>query len=253
MKRFELPNGTEIFHLRRAQTMFLYKEIFLEKAYLPSGIKIDNSSIVFDVGASIGMASLFFFQGFNAEIYSFEPVPESYEVLCANFEKSCIKGRTFPVAISDDDGPAEITYYPRLPGHSGFYFDSDAELAAVKSLFEEDLDPVEAEKLASSISCFETRECMRWTLSHAIKESGVGRIDLLKIDVEGSELDVLKGIGEHDWGRIGQIVAEIHDVENRIESACSILSKQGFSVSVVEFGLQGRRDGILVASRNTAS
>ena len=37
------------------------------------------------------------------------------------------------------------------------------------------------------------------TLSDVLREENVTRIDLLKIDVEKSEMDVLLGIDEQDW------------------------------------------------------
>ena len=45
--------------------------------------------------------------------------------------------------------------------------------------------------------------CQLKTLSEVIRESQVERIDLLKVDVEKSELDVLAGIDEDDWPKIG--------------------------------------------------
>jgi hypothetical protein len=46
------------------------------------------------------------------------------------------------------------------------------------------------------------------TLSDAIREHHVNRIDLLKIDVEGAELDVLRGIERSHWLFIRQISME---------------------------------------------
>jgi FkbM family methyltransferase len=45
-------------------------------------------------------------------------------------------------------------------------------------------------------------ECELKTLSDVIKEHEVGAIDLVKIDVEGSESDVIEGIVEEDWPRM---------------------------------------------------
>ena len=39
--------------------------------------------------------------------------------------------------------------------------------------------------------------------------SQVQQIDLLKVDVEGAELDVLQGIGASQWAAIKQVVAEV--------------------------------------------
>src|SRR6185369_4323564 len=83
---------------------------------------------------------------------------------------------------------------------------------------------------------FETREVsvsVR-TLSDVISSEGVERIDLLKIDVEKSELDVLKGIEDADWARIVQLVVEVHDEGERIAEIRRLLLSQGFAVEVEE-------------------
>jgi uncharacterized lipoprotein len=49
------------------------------------------------------------------------------------------------------------------------------------------------------------------TISEIIDEAGISAIGLLKIDAEGSELDILAGIRDEHWGRVRQIVMEIHD------------------------------------------
>jgi hypothetical protein len=44
---------------------------------------------------------------------------------------------------------------------------------------------------------------------HAAVRAQVQQIDLLKVDVEGAELDVLQGIGASQWAAIKQVVAEV--------------------------------------------
>ena len=46
-----------------------------------------------------------------------------------------------------------------------------------------------------------------------MREEGLERIDLLKIDVQRAELDVLEGIQEQDWEKIEQVVMEVHEGE----------------------------------------
>jgi hypothetical protein len=40
-------------------------------------------------------------------------------------------------------------------------------------------------------------------------------VDLLKVDAEGSEADVLRGVSEADWLRIRQVAVEVHGGEMR--------------------------------------
>ena len=70
------------------------------------------------------------------------------------------------------------------------------------------------------------------TVSDVLTELDVTRVDLMKIDVEGAELDVLEGIGASDWQRIKQIVVEVHNVDGRVERIVGMLREQGFNVTI---------------------
>ena len=95
-----------------------------------------------------------------------------------------------------------------------------------------------------------TITCRVRTLSEVILETGVNRIDLLKIDVEKSEHEVLAGIAELDWTKIRQIVIEVHDVSGRQAELKTMLEQRGYHVDVEQdtllrttniFTLYGRR------------
>lgn len=85
-------------------------------------------------------------------------------------------------------------------------------------------------------STFKTEEvvCELQTLSEIIYQHNIKQIDLLKIDVEKSELDVLLGIKKQDWPKIKQIVVEIHDIEDRVEKIKNLLSAHGFKQILIE-------------------
>jgi hypothetical protein len=75
--------------------------------------------------------------------------------------------------------------------------------------------------------------CEMRTLSEVVSEYGVGRIDLLKVDVEKTELDVLHGIDREDWPKIRQVVVEVHDLDRRVETTTNLLTAAGLrSISV---------------------
>ena len=54
-----------------------------------------------------------------------------------------------------------------------------------------------------------TQPCKVRTVTNIVAELDLSRIDLLKIDVEGAEMDALHGIAESDWRRIRQLVMEV--------------------------------------------
>jgi len=67
------------------------------------------------------------------------------------------------------------------------------------------------------------------------------RIDLLKIDVEGDELEVLRGIAPDDWPLIEQIALEVHDREGRLGKVEALLRQQGYAVRTEAQRSQVRR------------
>ena len=54
-------------------------------------------------------------------------------------------------------------------------------------------------------------------------------IDLLKIDCEGAEWSVLKGISDLHWPLIKSLVIEVHDLDGRLNKIQNLLGEKGFS------------------------
>lgn len=67
-----------------------------------------------------------------------------------------------------------------------------------------------------------------YTLSDIIEEQNLARIDLLKIDVEGEELQVLIGLEPRHWRRIQAVSMEVHAEGRRVEECTRLLQAMGF-------------------------
>jgi hypothetical protein len=67
--------------------------------------------------------------------------------------------------------------------------------------------------------------CELRTLSDALHRESIDRVDLIKIDVEKTELDVLAGIEDSDSPRIRQLVMELHLDSERRERAASTIRR----------------------------
>jgi 31-O-methyltransferase len=209
------PNGLDAWVTDRSGVNFLYDEIFAERSYLRPGIELTEQSVVFDIGANVGLASVFFAVECRVHsVYACEPVPESYEALRMNFAYHRIRGGTYRLGVSDAASVRSFTHYPQASAKSGLYPDVARDSAITRQYLRDsgfdgdDLDWMVARKFES-----EVLECEFVTLSDLLVTTGVDTVDLLKIDAERSELDVLRGISEADWrsGRIRQIVAEVHN------------------------------------------
>lgn len=244
--RFTLPNQLEIVQLNKYETEYVYKEIFVDKCYLKHGITINDGDTIIDIGANIGLFTLFVNQHCKEPVvYSFEPSPAVYDILKANCKVYGSKVKTFNYGVSDKAKSKIFTFYEKSSVFSSFNpnetEDKKTIQAVVRNLLKDasvsDSDSLEeyVEELTNGRLESKSYECQLLSVSDIIKENSIDKIDLLKIDAEKSELDIIRGIEDKDWQRIKQVVIEIHDKSRKmLEEIESILKSKGFSVAVEE-------------------
>jgi len=234
LQLYRLPNDLQVAHLNRSETDVMYTEVFEEGGYLRHGVMLNDGDCVFDVGANIGLFTLFVHtkcQG--ARVFSFEPIPPTFETLTANINFYGLNVKAFQCAVSSAAGTAEFTFYPKAPAASGMYPDAAEEEKVTRAFIgnQGELGVYADELVEGRFEAVHYR-CQLRTLSEVIREEGVERIDLLKVDVEKSELDVLLGIAEEDWGKIKQVVLEVHDTDRRLAAITELLDRHGFKFVV---------------------
>jgi FkbM family methyltransferase len=133
--------------------------------------------------------------------------------------------------LSSAPGQAEITYYPNAAAMSGLYADPRTDRGQARTtLINTGMSEDKADHQLDGSFEAVMLTCELRTLSSVLVEQSLTRVDLLKLDVEKAELDVLEGIGESDWPRIQQVVAEVHDEDDRLDTISEMLTKRGFSV-----------------------
>jgi FkbM family methyltransferase len=241
--RYELPNGIVIVHLNKSETDFIYKEIFEDSQYLRHEITLNEGDCIFDVGANIGLFSIFVGQVCkNAKILAFEPIPPIFELLRINTTLQGLNIKLFDCGISSDSKSENFTYYPQNSVVSGRFANTMEERETLKKFLinkqqqgdvrETALSSEEIDELTAELFTSQPFSCQLKTISEVIREQSVGRIDLLKIDVEKSELDVLAGIQEEDWSKIRQIVVEVHDINGQLDSVIELLKRQGYELVI---------------------
>jgi FkbM family methyltransferase len=247
----------ELAGMNIAEMRFLHDEIFVGEVYLRGGIVLREDAVVFDVGANIGMFSLFIEARCpSAQVYAFEPVPEVFAKLQQNIEERGLSVRPFNYGLSDRDQEVSFYYYPNISimscRHDYINWENEVELIRRYVANERKNGPpdreehlTEVEGLAAKDFEFIECQCQLRKMSAAIDEVGVRTIDLIKIDAQRAEYDVLRGIEARHWPLIQQISMEVHDedgspTEGRVQQVTALLAKQGFHVSVeVEDMLRG--------------
>jgi len=241
LQELELPNGRRITCLQRAETEYLYLDVFEHRTYDRGGIRYPESGVVFDVGAHVGLFALYALdRSPGLQVYAFEPAPPLFEALRRNTE-GLENVRLFPFALSNRRDSGELTFYPNLTGMTSFYPHEEQERALLSRILR-NLTHLEESRgsalLAASDEYLKERlqastfTAERRTLSDILAETGVERVDLLKIDVQKAELEVLEGIAEEDWPKIAQLAIELHDLDGALERIERLLRGKGYSVTV---------------------
>jgi phthiocerol/phenolphthiocerol synthesis type-I polyketide synthase E len=239
-----LPNGSTISCYNRAEISQFYEDIFIDHGYLRHGITLRDGDTIFDVGANVGLFTLYASLHCRAaRILAFEPVPLLFDRLRENVACNGIHAALFCRALSDRRGSAKITFYPQSSGLSSLYADvreerqildvvignrrahSDGRVDALLA----HADDYFAERLRSVAV-----DCELDTVSSVLAAERIPVIDLLKIDVQKSELDVLRGVASRDWPRIRQIAAEVHDVDGRARDIAALLTGHGYRVATMQ-------------------
>lgn len=150
--------------------------------------KISNNHvqpIIFDVGANRGQSILFFQKVFeNASYEVFEPNKKLF-----NFLKLKFKGRSnfsfYDLGLSNVSG--EMTFFHTLTDETSTF-----EKLNPESSYMNFKAKVLGTKVSKLISAEEKVKVI--TLSDFLNQHKIEMIDLLKIDTEGHELKVLKGL-----------------------------------------------------------
>ena len=193
----------------------------------------EGASVV-DVGGHVGLFSLFVkTQRPDCKIYAFEAIPELAEMFQINAELHDIDAVITSCGIGREPGSAEFTYYPDMSVLSGRFADERDERRTVEQFIRNEqgaaapADDVLAELLTDRLRSVQVNVELR-TLSQVIREQGIAVIDLLKVDVEKSELDVLLGIEAEHWPLIQQVVVEVHDIDGRLDAIIGMLREHGF-------------------------
>lgn len=227
-------NGLECYYVSsEEETEYIFAEIFTEQQYIRNGILINEGDCIFDVGANIGLFSLFV-NGIqkNLKTYAFEPIAETFAVLKENQQLHFLNNMSlFNYGLSSENNSEKLfTFYPHVAGNSTT---RPGEIIADEDDFIYDLNTGKVEDLFEDFFIEKKQiKCEVKTLSSVIDELGIDSIDLLKIDVEGEEYEVLKGIEDKDWPKIKQIVAEVHDKKGRLGKVKEMLTSYGFDVKL---------------------
>jgi len=112
-------NGLSWEYINSSDSDFIYEEIFVRECYIKHGIRLYEDSIIFDVGANIGLFSLFCLKNLNDfKLYCFEPIPPIFHVLQRNLINTNAKISLFNTGIGSENNIEKFYYFEDCPGES---------------------------------------------------------------------------------------------------------------------------------------
>jgi len=224
--------STTLHALNDDETTFLHEEIFVRRVYMQHGVSLvpppddpHANVVVVDCGANVGLFTLFVMQEAarlgvpSVTVVALEPVLPICRVAHANISSALERHPNATVQLlncaagGSEEGTAVFSYYADSPGESTRYPHERADqrvlLHAALTRRDDDAAAVAAAAAATTDAPPQTFTCDVRPLSRVFEDTGLTRIDLLKIDVEGDELVALQGVGDSYWPAVRQVVVEV--------------------------------------------
>lgn len=181
----------------RKSDIFTMAEVLHEEQYAITS-PVGPEPVILDCGANIGLSAIWFLSRFpGARVHCFEPEPGNFRLLEANVGSH----------------PGVVLNRAAVGRASGTLRLGLSKSAAMHSLVgSTDGESIEVDVVA---------------LPEYIRARGLSKIDVLKLDVEGSELDVIEGM--HDsLQHVRLIVGELHESLVDETAFYRQLDRQGF-------------------------
>lgn len=209
IRKVVLKNGITIVGGELSTVIDIVDEVFIRKVYTPSYLSIKPSDTVVDIGANIGIFSLYSaLQGAN-RIFSIEPLKGNLRFITNNFTSNSLTPPfLINVAITKDNGTSKL-YLPGQDSH-GMLFDY-----------------INGHKITK----FQTVRGIKF--GDLLKRYNLRKIDFLKIDCEGGEGFIFSNSNKNDWNGVKKISIEYHD-------SVSILNHNKIIRKLSQYGFKTR-------------
>jgi len=177
--------------------IFTIAEILYERQYQLT-THLPKEPVIIDAGANIGVSCIWLLANNpGATLIAFEPAPDNFALLEQNLGH--VEGVTLhQEAIGDHAGTVDLHLAKHGAVHSIVDIDVGSETVAVPMV----------------------------TLKDRLDSHSIKHVDLLKLDVEGSELDVIRGLGDR-LDNVDTVVGEVHEHLIDADAFYSLLEHHG--------------------------
>ncbi|MDP2704170.1 MAG: FkbM family methyltransferase [bacterium] len=219
---YTLRNGIVCAVRSKTNDRVIFNQIWLQRVYVPQGFEIKNRDLVIDIGAHIGLFSIFAATyAANGRVYAFEPAPENFRMLQRNIRLNKISN-IIPAnqAVAEVSGTRDFILYKESTAAHSFVFGETEERDIIK---------------VQTVG-----------LDEIVKKNDIQAIDFLKMDCEGAEYETLFNTSPKTLGMIHKISMEYHDMDNErnVNRLKTFLEQNEFTVTIAPHG-----DSMLYAIR----
>jgi len=176
------------FYCTSFEDHYMLPETFWGKsdAYSIPVCQIERNDIVLDCGAHVGFYSLVMSK-LASKVYAFEPIPRIYNILYKNISLWNKQNIIVPInkALSSNTIPKTFYFFPNRTYGSTQYLKIIQDMAKdSKSKVRKDYEDYEIVSVSST------------TIDHFVDENELMSVNFIKINTEGSEIEVIKGAEE---------------------------------------------------------
>lgn len=182
-------------------------EIFYKNDYTTYS-PIEINDIVVDVGANVGIFSLFAATKTHNIVYAIEPFPDNFNYLKRNVHTNGLENiKIYNIALCDKIGCTDLFIDDESGGHL--------------------LNPI----VGNSKKCIEVSTT---TLKQFMDKNNIQHIDFLKLDCEGSEGLILESTPIEYLKKIEKIAMEFHDNASPLNhnDIIKLLEDSGFATKL---------------------
>lgn len=193
-------------------TIDLFLEIFKYKGHMKlNGFQGKKDKIILDIGANEGFYTLAMKRNNpKLKIIAVEPIRSTYEILKRNIKSNKLKDVVLVnQAVTSKKGKIDFEIVPEIPAIAA------SDIGLQKRSW---LDKKRVKKIVVKST----------TLTDLCKKSKISNIDILKIEVEGSEYEILKS-SQSLLKNVKKIVIGMHTSEIR-KKCKNFLKKNGFKL-----------------------
>jgi FkbM family methyltransferase len=187
-----LPNGYNVVVIEHSKS--IVEEIW-GSDYYHRHFTIKENMTVLDLGANLGFYSLYAASK-GAKVYSVEPEERNYSLLLMNIEKNGLQHRITPINLAVANNKKYVYLYCQ-----DFENEFASGMVSVSKEYIEGI--IKGDMTKTRVPCA--------GLKQILDMIGEEKIDVMKIDCEGSELDIMQSASEKYFQRIQNIIMETHD------------------------------------------